>query len=263
VDPISVDFCFYDDPDYASDADRDSRILQRWHQQLWSKSLPNGDRISWDLEPGTSCLTYGDIRVSCDTIATTHSNYRRLGAAHLWAKLTEVERSRYERSFYTIGGFIIFPTRPQSLNQRRGTAGAIADRFDLTLECIRQHYLGRSQNPLADVLDIDASYFQLFGAGHQGFAAFVEFFFLQDLAPHGSVRWLDEHPGREWNFARPPLPRTIDAYRHYLDNVAMFVAARNDRIREWSDQHHQGSGPTRHRAPMPFPSPTIGPPSEQ
>lgn len=240
MDPINVDFCFYDDPDFATDADRDSRILQAWHQQLWSKSLPSGDRISWDVEPGTSCLLHGDIRVSSDTIATTPSNYRRLGSAQLWASLTENERTRYDRSFYTIGGFIIFPTRPQSLNQRRGTAGSIADRFDLTLECIRQHYLGRSENPLADVLDMDADYFRLFGAGHKGFATFVEFFHLQDLAPRGSVRWLDGDTGREWGFDRPPLPQTLDAYRHYLDNVAAFVAARNTRIREWCDQQAPG-----------------------
>ena len=31
VDPINVHFCFDDDPDFATDADRDSRILQAWH----------------------------------------------------------------------------------------------------------------------------------------------------------------------------------------------------------------------------------------
>src|SRR3954454_2582337 len=103
VDHINVDFCFYDDPDFATDADRDSRTLRRWHQQLWSKSLPNGHRIAWNLEPGTSCLVHGNVRVSSDTIATTHSNYRRLGAAQMWENLTENERTRYDRSFYTIG----------------------------------------------------------------------------------------------------------------------------------------------------------------
>ncbi len=66
-----------------------------------------------------------------DTIATTHSNYRRFGATQMWKNLTEDERTRYDRAFYTIGGFIIFPTRPQSLNQRRGTAETIADRLGL------------------------------------------------------------------------------------------------------------------------------------
>ncbi|MEJ7786142.1 MAG: hypothetical protein WKF96_15155 [Solirubrobacteraceae bacterium] len=36
----------------------------------------------------------------------------------------------------------------------------------------------------------------------------------------------------ERQFGRPPLPRTLDAYRLYLD----FVAARNARIRNWCDK---------------------------
>lgn len=239
VDKIDVDFCFYDAPDYLTDADRDSRMLRRWHQQLWSKSLPNGQRIDWELEPGTSCLVHGNVRVSSDTIATTHSNYRRLGTAQMWESLDVVERKRYDRLFYTIGGFMIFPTRPQSLNQRRGTASSIADRFDLTLECIRQHYLGRTDNPLVDVLSLDAAYFRLFGEGPEGFAAFVEFFHLQHLASTEAVRWLDGHAGREWDFDRPPLPQTIDAYRQYLDHVATFVAIRNTRIRDWCKTHRR------------------------
>lgn len=152
MDEIDVGFSFYDDPDYVGDADRDSRKLRRWHQLLWSKPLPNGARLEWSLDPGTSCLFSGDQRVSSDTIATTHANYRRAGTATLYEGLTETERESYERAFYTIGGFIIFPTRPQSLNQRRGTSTAIADRFDLTLECIRRHYAGDDNNPLSDVL---------------------------------------------------------------------------------------------------------------
>ena len=232
---INVEFCFLDDPDYSTDADRDSRMLRQWHRQLWSKSLPSGQRIVWDIEAGTTCLVHGDVRVSSDTIATTHSNYRRLGTAQMWASLSEPDQQRYDRLFYTIGGFIIFPTRPQSLNQRRGTNASIADRFDLTLECIRQHYLGRTDNPLVDVLRLDADYFRLFGEGADGFAAFVEFFHIQHLASPDSVRWLDGHAGREWAFDRPPLPQTIDGYRRYLDNVATFVADRNARIRDWCE----------------------------
>jgi hypothetical protein len=235
MDHIDVGFCFYDDPDFATDADRDSRKLMRWHQQLWSKALPSGKQLAWALEPGTSCLVHGDVRVSSDTIATTHSNYRRLGAAQMWEELSEDERTSYDRSFYTIGGFIIFPSRPQSLNQRRGTAAAIADRFDLTLECIRQHYLGQADNPLADVVSLDADYFRLFGAGKQGFATFIDFFHLQDLVSRDSVQWFHGDNRRQWDFNEPPLPRTIDAYRRYLDNLAGFVAARNARIRAWCD----------------------------
>lgn len=70
---------------------------------------------------------------------------------------------------------MIFPNSPciTELNQLRGTHSSIADRFDLTLECIRQHYFGEHENPLARVLGVDADYFGLFGEGPTGFAAYV------------------------------------------------------------------------------------------
>lgn len=85
------------------------------------------------------------------------------------------------------------------------------------------------------MLSLDSDYFRLFGTGPDGFATFVEFFHLQDLGSPDSVRWLDGHNGREWRFDCLPLPQTLDAYRHYLDNVAALVAARNVRIRDWCE----------------------------
>ena len=79
---------------------------------------------------------------------------------------------------------------------------------------------------------MDAEYFQLFGAGPEGFRNFIEFFHLQDLACDKCVRWLDGHEG-SWTFDQAPLPQTVDTYRNYLDNVLRFVAARNVRIRDW------------------------------
>jgi hypothetical protein len=238
VQEIDVAYCFYDDPDYASDADRDSRVLKEWHRQLWSKQLPSGEHLEWIVESGSylTCTSpRGPVRVSSDTIATTHSGYTRSGATQLWIDLGQAEQSRYERAFYTIGGFIIFPTRPQSLNQLRGTDRRIADRFDLTLECIRQHYLGEHENPLAAVLQADAGYFRLFGQGRAGFAAYVDFFHLHDLMSEDSITWMDDSTGQTWDFDTPPLPTSASAYRRYLDNVLAFVSARNGRIREWCD----------------------------
>ncbi len=142
------------------------------------------------------------VRVSSDTIATTHSNYRRLGAAQLWEKLDENERTIFARSFYTIGCFIIFSTRPQSLSQRRGRATTIADGLDLTLDCIRQHYLGRGRQPARRCADSGWRLLWLLGEGPQGFATFIDFFHLQDLAYPDSVRWLDGHADRELRFGR-------------------------------------------------------------
>lgn len=166
---VDIEFCFYDDPAYLTDADRDSSILREWHKHLWSKELPNGDELVLLDEPGTGGLTLvtprGQIRASSDTIATTHSSYARFGISELWAELDRFDQERYDRGFYTIGGFTIFPTHTGSLNQRRGTSAAIADRFDLTLECIREHYVGKSANPLTDVLAVDADFSDSSGRG--------------------------------------------------------------------------------------------------
>ena len=238
---IDVNFCFYDDPDFRTDADRDSRVLQEWHQRLWSKALPSGEVLTWSKEPNGYLVLArpGDpVRVSSDTIATSHSRYDRLGASRLWAEMSEAEQKQYERTFYTIGGFIIFPVRPQSLNQSRGTRSQVADRFDLALECIRQHYLGEHDNPLADVLELDANYFSLFGAGRAGFASFVTFFHLQDLLTGGStIRWLSDFGGDRWDFNAPALPSTSPEYRGYLDNVASFVSSRNIRVERWIEEN--------------------------
>lgn len=237
MDDIDTGFCFYDDLDYASDADRDSLVLREWHRLLWSKELPGGDKVEWLTEP-RGYLTYdaphGPVRVSSDTIATTHSRYASFGIPRLWAGLSPTEQLGYDRAFYTIGGFIIFPVHSQSLNQLRGTDARIADRFDLTLECIRRHYLGGEESPLAGVLEVDAYYFRLFGEGQDGFAAYVDFFHLQDLVSANSIKWFDGSAIEEWDFGAPALPQSESAYRHYLDNVVTFVSERNNRIRQWS-----------------------------
>lgn len=50
---------------------------------------------------------------------------------------------------YTIGGMMVFPAtkinRKPTINGGRGLDKQIADRFDLTLECIRRHYFGPTQ----------------------------------------------------------------------------------------------------------------------
>ncbi|RYB93712.1 hypothetical protein EUA93_04675 [Nocardioides oleivorans] len=231
---IDVDFCFYDDPDFRSDADSDSAILQHWHALLWSKDLPDGRMIEWTEELETTCLTHdsplGTFRVSSDTIASLHERYVPL----LWAGLGPKDQETYMRAFYTIGGFNIFPRHPQSLNQQRGWERAISDRFDLTLECIRRHYLDLVPNPLAAVLTADREFFRLFGVGQEGFEAYVEFFHFQDLVVGNNIKWFDESAETEWSFSSAALPGNDHAYRRHLDNVLAFVTARNQRIARWA-----------------------------
>ena len=85
---------------------------------------------------------------------------------------------------------MVFPAqrvdRKMTINGARAFHPRIKDRFDLTLECIRRHYLDEP-SPLSDVLARYADFFGLFG----DFAGYVDFFHLQDLVNeddfHGQV----------------------------------------------------------------------------
>jgi len=239
VDDFDPAFCFYDDPDVPEneDADKYSPILRRIHQALWSKALPTGAMLDLRADQYGLSVTnpteLGNLRLSSDTIASSHRNYRRRGIDALWNSLPVEDRLRYDRAFYTVGGFIVFPCHANSINQRRGTDGRIDDRFDLTLECIRRYYEGVTdpkQNPLGDVLRIDSTFFDLFGTGIDGFTHYVDFFHLGDLVADGRIRWFDESTGDSWKFADSPLPKTVDDYKRYLNSVLRFVHDRGDRI---------------------------------
>lgn len=236
MDGLTPDFCFYDDPDLpeGGDADKWSSLLRDAHRRLWSKPLPSGEvlEIGSDLTVGGPGIVEG-LRLSSDTIASTHNNYRRRGVDALWAMLPPADQRRYDRGFYTIGGFIVFPSHLNSLNQLRGTRGQVDDRFDLTLECIRLYYDGvttTDRNPLGDVLIADEAFFNLFGRGAGGFAAYVDFFHLGSLVQDGHVRWFDDVDLGDRVFTDSPLPKTLDAYIRYLEAVLSFVNARNRTI---------------------------------
>ena len=170
------------------------------------------------------------LRVSSDTIATSHSGYAEIRPLH--AGLPDQYRNYIENTFYRMAGFIVFPVHPQSVNQLRGWR--LRDRFDLTLECIRRHYTGEA-HPLADVMTQNARFFGLFGSGHTGFLRYVEFFHLQWLVVDGSVRWFDGSLATP-DLDAPRLPATADRYRAYLDSVVEFTDDRTERIRTWLRQ---------------------------
>lgn len=120
---------------------------------------------------------------------------------------------------------MIFPGRQvdglQTINQARGRHPLIADRFDLTFECIRRHHLGED-SPLRDVLNRYTDYFEFFGS----FPQFVGHFLLQDLvAQDGTVRFF--LPG---GFQRPALPEDIGEYDMFRETSIYFVRSRNNRI---------------------------------
>jgi hypothetical protein len=145
--------------------------------------------------------------------------------------LNEIEPSEVEdfRNLgHTIGGFILFPSNridgKMNINGARGFNSKIADRFDLTLECIRRHYCGEV-SPLSDVLDRYKGFFQLF----KDFKSYVDFFLLNDLVD-SSYQKIEFFCSDRDPFLASPYPQNIDQYRLYRLRSMDFLSRRNARI---------------------------------
>ena len=133
----------------------------------------------------------------------------------------------------TIGGYMVFPRNRAgqtgwTINQARGMHSAIADRFDLTLECIRRHYSDlAAENPLGERLAYYADFFSLFG----DFDAYVRFFLLDDLVTEdrsGVRSLMSGDPLGE--FSAPAFAVGPTEYAEYRERSIAFVKARNNRI---------------------------------
>lgn len=220
------------------DPDSHSGTLRRYHQLLWSKPLPGG--AVFDLDARLHHRSdLGEFWLCSDAITHTYTNWSRP------ARLVEILRQIPEQettAFYslgcTVGAYVVFPARRQvdgkwrqSINQGRGIHPRIRDRFDLTLECIRRHYLGL-ESPLASCLEVYSDFFALF----MTFRGYVEHFLLQDLVDDTftSIRFL-RGPG---DFVQDPLPASgIDDYRAYMARSMSFIRARNQRIADYARVH--------------------------
>ena len=210
----------------GKDPDTHSKTLRRYHRLLWSKPLPGG--LAFDLDERTPGAylhhksVAGEFFLASDSVIPTY-NYR----SDILNLTSADELEAFDAIGYTIGGMMVFPgyqvDRKWTINQARGCRGLIADRFDLTLECIRRHYLG-SKSPLADVLARYSNFFGLF----RDFQGYVEFFLLQDLvSPDGSDVKIAAPSS---DFGRSPVPSTADEYREYRETMTAFLEARNRRI---------------------------------
>ena len=118
------------------------------------------------------------------------------------------------------------------MNQARGLRHSIADRMDLTLECIRRHYAGEPESPLADVINAYADFFALF----DGFRCFVDFFHFQDLVTpdYDEVRFVLPLE----NFERSGTPATTEEYVAYREATLEFIAKRGQRMAKWVIENH-------------------------
>jgi Family of unknown function (DUF6994) len=231
---IDITFDFRSDtPGYGrprADPDASSPTLRRYHQLIWSKPLPSGAPFELDIAtpPYLHYLSeLGEFWLTSDTVIPTWSKWRKM--AHIIDQIPEVEREAFTRLTYTIGGMMVFPgnqiDRKPTINGARGLDARIADRFDLTVECIRRHYLDEPiPCLLSDTLARYADFFGLFG----DFAGYVNFFHLQDLVDDvtSTVKFFTPFE----DFTAPPLPGTLGEYLWYRQHAIEFIESRNRRI---------------------------------
>lgn len=241
---IDTTFDLRSDTPPGKDPDTFSHTLRRYHRLLWSKPLPNGAAFDLDISNRRRYLHHksslGEFFLASDTIIRTFRTTSR--AQPVLSQIPESDREAFSRQGYTIGGTIIFPgdRRPgsQTVNQARGLNRRIEDRFDLTLECIRRHYLDQD-SPLTAPLSIYRDFFDLF----TNFRGYVDFFLLQDLVSDDSshVRFFSQFH----DFSTPAIPQTVDEYKAFRVLSLQFVAARNRRIAEFAAQLPPASAATR------------------
>lgn len=217
----------------GKDPDTYSATLRRYHQVLWSKPLPSG--VPFDLsisQPGAYLYhrsDLGEFVLASDSVIPTFGRWKRLSP--IIEQIPESETEAFRALSYTIGAMMVFPGNrvegKATINGARGFNARIADRLDLTLECIRRHYL-HLDSPLADTLALYSDFFSLFG----DFSGYVDFFLLDDLVT-------SEHDVRFHlpfdDFRTPAFPRDLASYLEYRRLSIEFIESRNRRIQALYD----------------------------
>lgn len=228
---IDTMFDAYSDTPVGRDPDSHSPTLRSYHQALWSKRLPDGTEFKLTTGHPKAYLYHNSMRgeffLSSDSIGHTYRHVKAM--APIIHQIPKNDLDEFFSVASTIGAYIVFPSQridwKPTINGARGLHWRIRDRFDLTLECIKRHYIGEP-SPLSDTLARYASFFDLFGS----FENYVRFFLLDHLVSEDrqSINfWL---PFR--SFDEPPLPATIEEYLAYKEKLVNFIRARNRRIVE-------------------------------
>jgi hypothetical protein len=211
IDPaVAIDITF----DFRTDAtgmyrdpDASSPTLLRYHHLLWSKPLPSGKHF--ELTPRSQkpyALLHdsdlGKFLLTSDSVLATFT--RRPHMQAIIGQLTPADIDALNTITHTIGGMVLWPGNQidgkQTINQARGCTGRIADRFDLTVECVRRHYEGDTTHPLADAFSRYRDFFDLFDS----FAGYVDFWLLDDLVDTDGVKIF--LPSED--FTLPSVPRS-------------------------------------------------------
>ena len=225
---IDVTFDFRTDAT-GPDSDSSSPTLRRYHQILWSKALPNGKMFDLDSRSGKGYLYHnselGEFVLTSDSVLPTYNRHKR--CAHITCEVAEEELEYFDYITYTIGGMMVFPGNKidgrMTINGARGYNSRIADRFDLTVECIRRYYLGQ-ESPLYNDLARYHKFFDLFS----DFKGYVDFFLLQDLVAEdcSAVRFFT--PTVDFN--KSGRPDSVESYMTFKERTIEFVKNRNSRI---------------------------------
>jgi len=232
---IDTTFDFRTEIGPGRDPDACSPTLRRYHKLLWSKALPDGRDFTLSDASWSQYLYHrsdlGEFRMTSDGIGATFTMRKNPTVRKILASFPEDEHEAFRAKATMIAGFLIFPgntaeRKGQTINQRRGCDPRINDRIDLTLECIRRHYLG-DPSPLTSTLSRYADFFALFG----GFPDYVDFFLLNDLVNQdaSAVRFF-----LPLNFDASGLPADPDAYRAYRERMLAFLDARSRRIEAYA-----------------------------
>ena len=184
---IDTSFDFRTDA-FGKDPDAYSATLRRYHKLLWSKPLPSG--ALFDLDDTTLGVylhhlsDLGEFFLSSDSVIPTFTRWTAMKP--ITAQFPEAENEAFRTIGYTVGGMILWPGNQvagkMTINGARGFDRRIADRMDLTLECIR--YQGQ-RSPLGDVLARYSDFFALF-ADFRGYVGGGQVD-APDVGPHRAI----------------------------------------------------------------------------
>lgn len=216
----------------GKDPDIHSPTLRQYHKLLWSKALPSGRPFNLETSSGAylhHASDLGEFWLCSDSVIPTFTRWASLRC--VTELFTEAENEAFRTIAYTIGGTMVFPGNriggKQTINGARGFNRKIADRFDLTLECIRRYYLGQ-RSPLDQTLERYSGFFALF----DNFKGYVDFFMLQDLvsADFSKVSFFMRFD----DFNTPSVPQDGQTYAEYRRLSIEFIEARNRRIHQYA-----------------------------
>ena len=214
------------------DSDKYSPTLQEYHRILWSKSLPNG-RL-FELTKIRNNQLYhkselGEFYLSSDWGAVTLSGRRQ--TKKILSEIDPASVRNFQKAVITIGARIVWPSNringASTINGAKGMNYFIADRLDLTVECIRQYYIGET-SPLYETFKRYDDFFQLFA----NFRGYIDFFLLQDYVEKDYMSVKIAEPFDE--FRSTPIPKTVDEYLSYMNMTSKLSEARNQRIKEFT-----------------------------